>query len=280
MPLRRRVAFVSAAAVAVAIVLAALVCYLVVRGQLRGQVDTALRAQAAAVQRGNLRALDRGVPGIPARAGGPAQYVQIVGANGASFSRRGDIALPIDARTRAVAAGGSAGYLADIHVGDSHLREIAFPISVFADGESVLSAVQLARPLDGVDRVLSNLQLVLALLVLGGVALAAALGRLAARRVLAPLADVAMTAEHIGETEDLGSRIQVRADDEVGQLATRFNTMLERLQASRAALNHSMLAQLHLAAGDARDIQQLIDQPIQSSDLAIGTLKQVLHAIK
>ena len=45
MPLRRRLALVAAAAVAVAIVLVSLVSYLVVRDQLRSQVDATLRAQ-------------------------------------------------------------------------------------------------------------------------------------------------------------------------------------------------------------------------------------------
>jgi two-component system sensor histidine kinase MprB len=49
MPLRRRVALVAAAAVGVAVVLAALICYMVVRSQLRGQVDDSLRAQAVRV---------------------------------------------------------------------------------------------------------------------------------------------------------------------------------------------------------------------------------------
>ena len=47
MPLRRRLAFVAAAAVGVAIVLVAAICYFEVRHQLRGQVDDALTAQAA-----------------------------------------------------------------------------------------------------------------------------------------------------------------------------------------------------------------------------------------
>ena len=53
------------------------------------------------------------------------------------------------------------------------------------------AALQLARPLAGVRNVLSDLRLVLFLLCAGGIALAACLGRLAARRVLAPLAEVA-----------------------------------------------------------------------------------------
>ena len=81
------------------------------------------------------------------------------------------------------------------------------------------------------------------------------LGRVAARRVLAPLGEVAQTAQHITETEDLTSRIQYRADDEVGQLATRFNAMIERLQGSRAALDESVRAQRQLVADASHELR-------------------------
>jgi two-component system sensor histidine kinase MprB len=254
-PLRRRLALVAAAAVAIAIVLAVLVCYLVVRGQLRGQVDDALRAQASAVQRGDFHALAQQLPGIPPSAGGPAQYVQIVGADGTAFPREGDLALPIDPQTRTVARGGSAAALSDIRIGDSHLRELTFPVTVSVNGQAESAAVQLARPLNGVDHVLSNLRLILALLGLGGIALAAALGRLAARRVLAPLAEVAQTAQEIGETDDLSRRLSIHADDEVGQLASRFNVMLERLEGSRTALDESVRAQRQLVADASHELR-------------------------
>ena len=90
---------------------------------------------------------------------------------------------------------------------------------------------------------------------LGGIALALVLGRLAARRVLAPLAEVADTAQHIGETDDLTSRIRVHADDEVGQLATRFNWMLERLESSRDALDESVRAQRQLVADASHELR-------------------------
>jgi len=254
--LRRRVAFVAAASVGVAILIAALVCYLVVRDQLRGQVDDSLNAQAAAVQNGELRALAQSVPGIPPSAGGPAQYVQVVLADGAVALRQGGIALPVQDYTMSVAGGGSRSYLTDVHVGGSHLRELTFPISVVSDGgQDQTAAVQLARPLNGIDRILSNLRLILALLCAGGIALAAALGRLAARRVLAPLGEVAQAAQHIGETEDLTGRIQVHADDEVGQLATRFNSMLDRLESSRAALDESVRAQRQLVADASHELR-------------------------
>ena len=87
------------------------------------------------------------------------------------------------------------------------------------------------------------------------IALALLLGRLAARRVLAPLAEVADTAQHIGETEDLASRINVHADDEVGQLAMRFNWMLERLETSRDALDESVRAQRQLVADASHELR-------------------------
>jgi two-component system sensor histidine kinase MprB len=87
------------------------------------------------------------------------------------------------------------------------------------------------------------------------VALAAGLGRMAARRVLAPLAEVAQTAEHITETEDLSSRLRVHADDEVGALATRFNAMIGRLQGSRAALDESVRAQRQLVADASHELR-------------------------
>lgn len=254
MPLRRRISFVAATAVAVAVLGCALVGYLVVRGELRGQVNDALKAQAIAVQHGDVHALAHPLPGIPPSAGGPAQYVQIVAADG-TIETQGGVALPVDARTRVLAGGGSGTYLEDIHAGESHLRELTFPVSVSVDGRLESAAVQLARPLNGVDHVLSRLRLILALVCAGGIALAAALGRLTARRVLAPLAEVTQTAHHIGQTDDLSNRIAVHADDEVGQLATRFNAMLERLERSRAALDESVRAQRQLVADASHELR-------------------------
>src|SRR6202012_4622891 len=68
-------------------------------------------------------------------------------------------------------------------------------------------------------------------------------------------AEVAQTAEHITETEDLSSRIRVHADDEVGALATRFNAMIERLQGSRAALDESVRAQRQLVADASHELR-------------------------
>jgi two-component system sensor histidine kinase MprB len=251
MTLRRRVGGAAAIAVAIAVVLMAVISYLVVRGQLRGQVDNALQAQEVAVQHGF--GLQRPLPGISANAGGPAPYAQALLADGTTRPIVGDVSLPVNARVLAVATGGSPAYMTDIHVHGGHLRELTFPAPFLIAGQPF--AVQLARPLSSVDDVLSKLRLFLLLLIAGGIAVAAALGRLAARRVLAPLAEVADTAQHISETEDLTSRIHVRSDDEVGQLATRFNAMLERLESSRKDLDASVRAQRQLVADASHELR-------------------------
>ncbi len=51
MGLRRRLALTTTAIVAAIVVLASLACYLVMRGELRGQVDDQLAGQGALVER-------------------------------------------------------------------------------------------------------------------------------------------------------------------------------------------------------------------------------------
>jgi two-component system sensor histidine kinase MprB len=245
-------ALVAAAIVGLAVILAMMVCYVVVRGQLRGQVDDALREQGVLVQqRGNF-GLGQEFPSLPANLGGRAPYSQIVGADGSVMQQVGGLTLPVDSGTKQVVTGQRYSSFADVTVNGSHLRVYSIH-DTLVGGQPV--AVELARPLQSVDHVLSHLRLILALLCVGGVALAATLGRLAARRVLAPLAEVAHTAEEIGRTDDLSLRLRIHADDEVGQLATRFNLMLERLQSSRAALDESVRAQRQLVADASHELR-------------------------
>src|SRR5919198_2092989 len=240
MPLRRRLTVAAAVAVAVAVALACTVAYLAVRGELRGQVDDALLEQAQRTQEMPLPGpfdfarrsqdvdrLGRRFPGLPPRRGGTAPYLQLVSPDGRALAVRGE-EIPVDARTKAVAAGKAGRFLTDARSGDTHLRVIAVP---WPGG----GAVQIARSLNSVDSVLARMRVILLLVCLGGVALAVALGRLVSRNVVAPIVSVTEAARHIAATEDLGRRIEVRSADEVGELAQHFNAMLATLEASLAA---------------------------------------------
>ena len=248
MPLRRRLAWVAAVAVGVAIVLVALVCYFEVRNQLRGQVDDALNSEAVAAGNYGLTGLRTTLPMVSPSAGGPIAYAQEVQPNGSTQALVGGIALPVNATTRLVAEGKLDSYRDDVDVAGSHLRVLTVALQ---NG----GALELARPLGGVDSLLAHLRLILLLLCGAGIALAAMLGRMAARSVLSPLAEVAQAAKHISETEDLTTRIQVRADDEIGQLATRFNSMLDRLETSREAVDESVRAQRQLVADASHELR-------------------------
>jgi two-component system, OmpR family, sensor histidine kinase MprB len=250
MPLRRRLSIIAAASVGIAILAASVVCYLVVRNQLRGQIDDSLNAQMQAVERQGGEALGP-LPGIPASAGGPVPYAQVAGAEGQYRNLTGHLALPVTSADRRIAAEGRGVSWSDAQVGSSHLRVLAFP--AFYNGNPV--ALQIARPLNSTDNILSSLRLILGLVLLGGVLVAGTLGRIASRRVLKPLKEVERTAQHIAETDDLSERIHVLADDEVGRLASRFNQMLDRLQGSRNALDESVRAQRQLVADASHELR-------------------------
>ncbi|WP_116026508.1 ATP-binding protein [Thermomonospora umbrina] len=74
---------------------------------------------------------------------------------------------------------------------------------------------------------------VLAITAFGALAVAGLVGWLIAGRVLAPIRLVRQTADQIGES-DLTGRLEVRGNDDVAELATTFNRMLDRLECAFA----------------------------------------------
>ena len=262
MTLRRRFALVAAAAVAVTIVLASGIVYVVVRHELRGRVDAELRQTAgrrvpfgAIVREG----VDGGGPlgglvlrrpggagGLPVAPGGdttralppprdalglPTAYLAVVDRTGAVvLPADGAPRLPVTAATRAVAAGSRTAFLSDARVAGQPVRVLTRPLPQLPG-----FALQIARPLGEVNRTLDRLALVLALVSAGGIALAAALGRFAARTAMTPVAQLTGTVEHVAQTSDLSQRIALGAaheDDELARLARSFNTMLAALESS------------------------------------------------
>jgi len=238
---RARLTLVAAVAVAVAILLASSVIYLIVRGQLRGQVDAALRTRLRAVSYsvgpGTLRI---NFPDLPL--GGASGYAQLVSARGSSARQEeARIELPVTDRVKAVAAGQAAPFFQDAEVAGLHVRILTARIGPGW-------AVELARPLDEVDRSLHRLGLVLVLVSLGGVALAGGLGWATARASVAPVRRLSAATEHVISTGDLTQRIDTGGSDELSRLAASFNTMLGVLEAS-------LLTQRQLVADASHELR-------------------------
>jgi two-component system sensor histidine kinase MprB len=217
----------SGLAVGVTVALAALVCYLAMRAELRAEVDRPLREQAARIaKRGEV--VGKALPGPPKGSGGKPELTQLVGSDGVVRDDYGGLKMAIAPGDKAVADGSGGSYVSDRTVDGIHLRVLTVAVPGFG-------AVQLGRSLESVDAVLTRLRIVLILLVVAGTAFAAAMARLFARPVLKPIAALTSTAEHIEATGDLGRRIGARGFDEVGRMAERFDAMLDRVQASQVA---------------------------------------------
>jgi two-component system sensor histidine kinase MprB len=250
---RRRITIVSAAAVAVAVVLASLLVYVLTSEELHNQVDAQLSNRGHDATR-VLRliaeqpnpALVGKLPPNPSQVRG---YQQVVGSGGAIIARSAPgISLPVDPATRLLAQRGGQPFFRDSHVQGIHLRILAEP---FAGGR----AVQFAQPLTGVDSLLGRLRAILALLVVGGIALAALLGRLVAGAAMQPLRRLTQAAEHVAVTRDLSGRIEPSGEDEIGRLAVSFNAMLDVIERSITALDASVDAQRQLVADASHELR-------------------------
>ncbi|HEV7459182.1 MAG TPA: HAMP domain-containing sensor histidine kinase [Solirubrobacteraceae bacterium] len=260
MTFTRRLTLIAAAAVAVIAVLGSILTYVLVRGELRREVDRSLRASGRATQRLSLNGLRRPrilpapapappFPAPPVRPGEPNLFLQIVARDGTiTRVRTGGATVPVTARVRDVAAGRSGAFLYDARVRGQHVR-------VYVTRVGAPRAVMLGRSLSEVDRTLSRLRLILALIALGGVGLAVALGRVVARTAVAPVQRLTEATEHVTETRDLGRRIAVEGDDELSRLARSFNAMLDSLERSTRALEASTSAQRQLVADASHELR-------------------------
>jgi two-component system, OmpR family, sensor histidine kinase MprB len=259
--------------VAAAIILASVVVYVAVRSELRGQVDDSLRGQAdlvAEVPPGAGRLPDDVLVPGPGGPGGPGSptptntFLQRIAPDGTTTRPPlVGATLPVDDADKRIAAAGGGRRLTDADADGTHLR-------VLTQGIPGRGAVQVASSLEGTDKVLSNLRVVLFLVIGGGIALAALLARRIADRMIAPITGLTEAAEHISETEDLSRRIDVREDDEVGRLASRFNAMLATLEESRAELAESVDAQRQLVADASHELRT----PVASLRTDIEVLRE------
>ena len=214
MTLRRRLALLSAAAVALAVVLASALVYVLVRDSLRDNVDDDLRGQVeqAEARLGEFEQRSQQAPSRPARlrrssagaraaaaeshspAGRPAagrltaptRAPAMPPRSASSSTQRATDASagrhrpdPVSSEARELAANGGDPSFEDVEADDAPLRVLTQPL---AGGV----ALQVAASLQETEDTLSTLVLISCWSSIGGIALAAALGPVVARTALAP----------------------------------------------------------------------------------------------
>jgi two-component system sensor histidine kinase MprB len=269
MTLRTRIAAIASLSVAVAVLAAAIGLYVAVRSDLRGEIDSQLRARAialvgpqgpAAARSPQIPAEGSGAPGFsppqgpgaaghddgagdggfperiqPAPFGGASGYIQFISPTGSVFVPGGQGSSPariaVSSQDLRIARSGSGSSLSDRTVSGTSLR-------VLVDGAGSAGAVLVARPLTEVNHELGHLLLILALIGGGGILLAALLGALVARTALSPVTRFTEATETLSGNLDLSRRLEVRGRDELARLAESFNASLDALERSVAAQRH------------------------------------------
>jgi two-component system, OmpR family, sensor histidine kinase MprB len=242
---RARLILVAAAAVALAVVLASVVVWLVVRNQLYREVDNRLKTRAVELANSGLHP-DTGPDGKPFLDAHPGtflgfDFVQAVEADGSTLLTAYETrALPVGARARNAATGQGRAYFSTTHLGHTKMRVLTIP----ANG----LAIQVARPLDEIDHTMHRITLFLLLIAAGGIAVAVALGLAVSRAALAPVRRLTTATETVTATGDLSERIEPGGHDELGRLASSFDTML-------GALEESTRAQSQLVADASHELR-------------------------
>jgi two-component system, OmpR family, sensor histidine kinase MprB len=248
---RQRLTLLSAAGIALVLVVGSAATYVVVRSQLRGQIDESLSHQSGAVViakagapvdtirgRAFLREKVTGSRTVPTRRfnlnivapppefGNAPSIFQVVDASGNAVAPvKGEAALPVSPRTIAVAKTGTGAYYTDVEIRGTPMRMYVRPLG---SGRALLSA----RSLSEVENALTKLSWSLAITCLAGIALAALVGAFVARGALRPVRQLTATAERITETRDLSERIETEGHDELSRLGATFNAMLDSLERS------------------------------------------------
>ncbi|MFE2427062.1 sensor histidine kinase [Streptomyces sp. NPDC059373] len=267
LPLRSRLAILTAAAVAVAVAAVAVSAWFIVRGQLMSQLDQSLKqADTSVVAQTTLERFGclSKAPDITNRRQPGAinlnnSTVRVVLSNGQTCAIVGDETLPVsDVEKQAAAAAatfvapdpsklkttGGAGHRPGDDISPRtvtasdgtalrvYTRAIG-QVTMTSNGQTYGAVATIARPLSDVTDPLNTLALILLAVSGIGVVGATAAGLWIARAGLRPVDRLTDTVEHIARTEDLSVRIPVDGEDEIARLSTSFNSMTSRLAASR-----------------------------------------------
>ncbi|MFI1377830.1 sensor histidine kinase [Embleya sp. NPDC020886] len=239
LPLRARLALLTALAVALAVAAAAVTCWVLTRNQLREQMDRTLATTGTPFMnpRGGPSATIADICGRPAP---PFQRglltYQVVRADGWSCTQLGTTTdpvapVPVHAADKEVAAANAA-----------EDNKVVFHDATAKDGKHVRvmtqhvsrdTAVSVSRPLAEIESSLDSLAVWLAVVSAIGILGAATLGLLVARAALRPVDRLTEAAEHVARTEDLDIVIPVAGKDEIARLGRSFNAMTASLKASR-----------------------------------------------
>lgn len=209
-------------------------------GEIDASLDAAARELAGPAPRGPAGRARRPLAFGGARLRGPALdlvVVQALDGEGTVVVGAEPAPLPVGDEDRAVAAGEVASARRNVEIDGERYRVLTRHLQPAGAGagDDGVAAVQLARSLAEVDRVLRSLRraTVAAVVVVAG--LAAAVGWVIAGRLTRRLASLTAAADEVAGTGRLDVAVPVEGTDEAGRLGAAFAGMLAALARSREA---------------------------------------------
>lgn len=235
LPLRSRLAMLTALAVALAVAASAAACWVITRDRLTEQLDATLS---------NVSVDDAYVRALSAECNGTAQgirfpptpyTVQLVSVDGRVCTSPEKSQIPAAHSDVEVAQGRSRAAIHTARAADgAEMRVSTVPYRGPAtDALGNQLAVSVATSTDQVTQPLNQLALVLLIVCGVGVLGAATTGLWVARAGLKPVDRLTDAVEHVARTEDLAVRIPTEGEDEIARLSRSFNSMTAALAASR-----------------------------------------------
>ncbi len=160
------------------------------------------------------------------------RFIQILDESGRVGDRSTnlrDVQIPISVQTLKAASKGKTTFETVDVMGKYPLRVVTMPI---IEKEKMAGIVQVGSSLEGVEEALQQLLLILLIAVPVALLITSAGGLFLANKALRPVDEITQIARRIG-SGDLSQRIRIkRVNDELGRLASTFNEMIAKLEAS------------------------------------------------
>lgn len=235
--LRARLVLAAGGAIIAAVALFGVAAVLLVRNQLLGSLDNALRQRALDVS--ELAVSAPAVLTSPGALESPVSgrqiVVEVLDARGRILVRSltlGADVLPEDHLARQALRTGQSGF-ESVRIGARPYRMFAAPIAQ-AGGPAAGGAVLVASETSDINETISHLRLVVTLSGIGAALIAVLAAGVLTGRGLRPLRELASAGREIERTADPSRRLpETGRGDEIGQLTGVLNRMLESLEVSR-----------------------------------------------
>jgi two-component system, OmpR family, sensor histidine kinase MprB len=230
LPLQRRVAYLTTAAVALAVAVTSVAGYLTLRISLYRALDAEMVQTATSLAVVPVAEDIRTLGGLTERA------LRAGNVSVAAIRTDGEVFYVPDERDHLVLGANElavarlqSGYSArsGVTTGGGEYRIVAVPITDLGN-----YALVLGRPLQPTNDILSSLWLVLIIFGVAGVIIAAVVGAYVARSSLRPVRELSAAVEHVTVTKEL-KPILINATGDIAVLAESFNEMLQSLASSR-----------------------------------------------